>query len=166
VASEGLHERFEDLSPKTRDLHRAIVSLIEELDAVDWYEQRVEASQDEELKAVLGHHRDEEVEHAMMNLEWIRRNNPTVDAAARMYLFSDGPITSVEEKAKAKAGEPAPEQGAATDEPAARSNGSLGIGSLKSGRASGAPEGGALRDVGPASGSSTSLEQWRTPWTS
>ena len=79
-------------------MHRAIVSLMEELEAIDWYQQRVDATQDEELKAVLGHNRDEEIEHAMRNLEWIRRRNPTFDEAARTFLFSEGPITEIEEK--------------------------------------------------------------------
>jgi hypothetical protein len=69
VSSESLHERFEDLKPHTRDMHRAIVSLMEELDAIDWYHQRVDATEDEALRAILAHNRDEEVEHAMMNLE-------------------------------------------------------------------------------------------------
>jgi len=128
VSSESLHERFEDLKPETRDLHRAIVSLMEELEAIDWYQQRVDATQDEELRAVLAHNRDEEVEHAMMNLEWIRRNNPTFDQAARTYLFSEGPITAVEEAATAAS---APEGASDSAAPVATSDGSLGIGSLK-----------------------------------
>lgn len=135
MGSENFHERFEDLTPYTRDMHRAIVSLMEELEAIDWYQQRIDATQDESLKEVLGHNRDEEVEHAMMNLEWIRRKNPTFDAAARTFLFSEGPITEVEEKMKAAeaAGEP-PGAARSTPKSAAesRSNGgSLGIGSLK-----------------------------------
>src|SRR6478672_7980682 len=108
MASEGFHESPQDLTPQTRDLHRAIVSLMEELEAIDWYQQRIDATQDESLKEVLGHNRDEEIEHAMMNLEWIRRHNPTFDVAARTFLFSEGPITEVEEKMKAAeaAGEP------------------------------------------------------------
>lgn len=129
VSSETLHERFDDLTPATREMHRAIVSLMEELEAIDWYQQRVEASQDEALKAVLAHNRDEEIEHAMMNLEWIRRNSPTFDAAARLFLFSKGPITEVEAAAKAaEAGGTA--AGACSPKPAPK-DGSLGIGSLK-----------------------------------
>jgi ferritin-like protein len=102
---------------------------MEELEAIDWYQQRVDATKDEALKAVLAHNRDEEIEHAMMNLEWIRRNNPTVDAAARTYLFTDGPITEIEEAAKGEApAEPAAAGAAsASSTPAA----GLGIGSLK-----------------------------------
>jgi ferritin-like protein len=134
VGSESLHERFEDLSRETRDLHRAIASLIEELDAVDWYQQRVEATDDEDLRAVLAHNRDEEIEHAMMDLEWIRRHVAKVDEAARTYLFTEGPITEIEKKLKAAA-----EGGLATESPQARgatapmaAPGSLVIGSLKS----------------------------------
>ncbi len=126
MGSETLHERFEDLTPYARDMHRAIVSLMEELEAIDWYQQRIEATPDEELKAVLGHNRDEEIEHAMMNLEWIRRNNPTFDAAMKLYLFSQGPITEIEEQHKVKGENVVPEAGAGT-----ATGGSLGIGSLK-----------------------------------
>ncbi|HVH43229.1 MAG TPA: ferritin-like domain-containing protein [Labilithrix sp.] len=137
MGSENFHERFEDLTPYTRDMHRAIVSLMEELEAVDWYQQRVDGTQDEALKAVLGHNRDEEIEHAMMNLEWIRRNNPTFDAAARTFLFSEGPITEVEEKLKAAAegagsgGPKVATKSGSSDQSSTASDGSLGIGSLK-----------------------------------
>lgn len=138
VSSENFHERFEDLTPYAREMHRAIVSLMEELEAIDWYQQRVEGTKDEALKAVLAHNRDEEIEHAMMNLEWIRRNNPTFDEAARMFLFSEGPITEVEEKMKTDGGGgPADGSGegelTASGGPAEPSGieGSLGIGSLK-----------------------------------
>jgi uncharacterized protein len=133
MASESLHERFDDLTPETRDLHRAIVSLMEELEAVDWYQQRVDATSDDALKAVLGHNRDEEIEHAMMNLEWIRRHSPTFDAAARTFLFSEGPITEVEAKLKAAWAIPAAGEGATSDAaPSATAHqGSLAIGSLK-----------------------------------
>lgn len=107
-------------------MHRGIVSLIEELEAIDWYQQRIEASQDEALKAVLAHNRDEEIEHAMMNLEWIRRKSPTFDAAMRLYLFTEVPITEVEEASKVKGGEVVPEAGAADG-----GGSSLGVGSLK-----------------------------------
>lgn len=86
------HEPASDLSPATRDIHRAIVSLIEELEAVDWYKQRAEACQDEDLAAILLHNMEEEMEHAMMCLEWLRRRLPTLDRMARDILFQDGPI--------------------------------------------------------------------------
>ena len=94
--STTFHESEERLSPRTRDMHRAIVSLMEELEAIDWYQQRVDAAGDDELRAVLAHNRDEEVEHAAMTLEWIRRRNAQFDAMLRQYLFTEGPITAVE----------------------------------------------------------------------
>ncbi|MEQ8860398.1 MAG: ferritin-like domain-containing protein [Pseudomonadales bacterium] len=96
AASGSLHESREDLSPATIDRHRAIMSLMEELEAVDWYDQRVDATQDEELRAILAHNRDEEKEHAAMILEWLRRNDPGFDRELRTYLFKDGPITGHE----------------------------------------------------------------------
>jgi len=93
MASEGYHEPVEKLSAETQDLHRAIISLIEELEAVDWYNQRVDACSDPELKAILAHNRDEEIEHASMTLEWIRRRNAVFDHELRETLFKSGPIT-------------------------------------------------------------------------
>jgi len=93
MASEGYHEPVEKLSAETQDLHRAIISLIEELEAVDWYNQRVDACNDPELKAILAHNRDEEIEHASMTLEWIRRRNAVFDHELRETLFKSGPIT-------------------------------------------------------------------------
>ncbi|WP_151445925.1 encapsulin-associated ferritin-like protein [Lacisediminimonas profundi] len=93
MASEGYHEPLDKLSGKTRDMHRAIVSLMEELEAVDWYNQRVDACSDPELKAILAHNRDEEKEHAAMVLEWIRRQDPRMDHELRQTLFKAGPIT-------------------------------------------------------------------------
>jgi ferritin-like protein len=92
MANEGFHEPIEELSIETRDMHRAITSLMEELEAVDWYNQRVDACRDPELRAILAHNRDEEKEHAAMVLEWIRRNDPTMDAELRDYLFTEKPI--------------------------------------------------------------------------
>ena len=92
MSNEGYHEPIEQLSVKTRDMHRAIVSLMEELEAVDWYNQRVDACSDEDLKAILAHNRDEEKEHASMVLEWIRRNDPRFDKELRDYLFTDKQI--------------------------------------------------------------------------
>lgn len=92
MANEGYHEPIEELSDETRDMHRAITSLMEELEAVDWYNQRVDACKDEELKTILAHNRDEEKEHAAMVLEWIRRRDPRFDAELKDYLFKDGEI--------------------------------------------------------------------------
>jgi ferritin-like protein len=96
MASEGLHESADDLTPQTRDLHRAIVSLMEELEAIDWYQQRVEATTDEVLRTILAHNRDEEKEHASMVLEWIRRHDPAFDEHLKKYLFTTLPITERE----------------------------------------------------------------------
>jgi len=89
MSSEGYHEPIEELSDATRDMHRAIVSLMEELEAVDWYNQRVDACKDSELKAILEHNRDEEKEHAAMVLEWIRRQDPTFNDELKDYLFTE-----------------------------------------------------------------------------
>lgn len=89
MAHEGYHEPISELSDDTRDMHRAIISLMEELEAVDWYNQRVNACRDEELKAILVHNRDEEKEHAAMVLEWIRRKDPTFDKELKDYLFTE-----------------------------------------------------------------------------
>ena len=92
MSSAGYHEPIEQLSSKTRDMHRAIVSLMEELEAVDWYNQRADACADPDLKAILAHNRDEEKEHASMLLEWIRRNDSRFDKELRDYLFTDKQI--------------------------------------------------------------------------
>jgi len=98
MASEGMHEEIGDLSDETRDMHRAIVSLMEELEAADWYNQRVDGASDDELRAILAHNRDEEKEHAAMLLEWIRRRDPAFDKELRDYLFSDKPIATLEQE--------------------------------------------------------------------
>ncbi len=92
MSSVGYHEPIAELSDETRDMHRAIVSLMEELEAVDWYNQRADACKDAELKAVLQHNRDEEKEHAAMVLEWIRRKDPAFSKELKGYLFTDKPI--------------------------------------------------------------------------
>ncbi|HET7343763.1 MAG TPA: ferritin-like domain-containing protein [Methylomirabilota bacterium] len=94
--STTLHESEERLSPQTRDMHRALVSLMEELEAVDWYQQRLEATDDAELREILRHNRDEEKEHAAMVLEWIRRRDEAFSAKLREFLFSNGPIVGRE----------------------------------------------------------------------
>jgi len=92
MSSVGYHEPIEELSAETRDMHRAIVSLMEELEAVDWYNQRADACKDTELKAILEHNRDEEKEHASMLLEWIRRKDPRFSKELKDYLFTEKPI--------------------------------------------------------------------------
>jgi uncharacterized protein len=89
MASEGLHEPAELLRAETVERHRAIVSLREELEAIDWYDQRIDATKDPELRRLLEHNRDEEKEHAAMTLEWLRRHDPELDEQLREYLFTD-----------------------------------------------------------------------------
>ncbi len=120
------HESWDALPNAVKDVHRALTSLKEEIEAVDWYHQRVAMATDPELAAVLAHNRDEEIEHACLTLEWLRRNMPGWDEQLRIYLFSEGPITTVEERAtsaeaEAIGGAQAPVAGGA----------SLRIGSLK-----------------------------------
>lgn len=100
MATSTLHEPAEYLAVKTIDVHRGIISLIEELEAVDWYNQRAEAAKDPQLQAVIKHNRDEEIEHACMTLEWIRRNVSKFDEALKLYLFTSGEITTIEETTK------------------------------------------------------------------
>jgi ferritin-like protein len=120
-SSMGLHEAKEDLAPETLDRHRSIVSLMEELEAMDWYDQRIDAAGDPELKDVLAHNRAEETEHAAMTLEWLRRHDPALDGSLRTYLFAEGSILAVEEAA----------QGGGDGDDGGVADGSLGIGSLR-----------------------------------
>lgn len=92
MGNEGYHEQVAELSDETKDMHRAITSLKEELEAIDWYNQRVDACKDSELKAILAHNRDEEKEHAAMILEWIRRKDLNFDKELKDYLFTEKPI--------------------------------------------------------------------------
>ncbi len=92
MASVGYHELVTELSQETIEMHRAIVSLMEELEAVDWYNQRADVCQDKELKTILEHNRDEEKEHAAMLLEWIRRNDSNFSEHLKDFLFTKGPI--------------------------------------------------------------------------
>ena len=120
MSSTEYHEPIEFLSEETRDMHRAIVSAIEELEAIDWYQQRADAVKDDHMKQILLHNKDEEVEHFLMTLEWIRRKMPKMDEEMRKYLFTEGPIHELEHAETGGGGEDK-EDGAA----------SLGIGSLK-----------------------------------
>lgn len=104
MASEGLHESADQLRPETTDLHRAIVSLMEELEAIDWYGQRADATGDAELRAILAHNRGEEQEHAAMVLEWIRRHDAGFDRHLRAYLFTEGSIVGREQATPGTAG--------------------------------------------------------------
>lgn len=91
------HEPADQLDEMTKDMMRALNSLKEEIEAVDWYNQRVCATKNDDLKAILAHNRDEEIEHACMTLEWLRRNSAVWDAELKKYLFTDKPILEVEE---------------------------------------------------------------------
>jgi ferritin-like protein len=122
--SAGLHEPENRLTTDTIDRHRALASIQEELEAVDWYAQRVDATDDVELAAVLAHNRDEEKEHAAMTLEWLRRRDPMLDKQLRTYLFTAGSIVGRE--AEVESGGDAGSTSSDT--------GSLGIGSLKGSR--------------------------------
>jgi ferritin-like protein len=127
--STTFHESEEQLSASTRDLHRAIVSLMEELEAVDWYQQRADVAHDEALREILRHNRDEEKEHAAMLLEWIRRHDPGFDTKLREYLFSEGSIVGREAALE--------QQAAGAKNPAAadRTNGTAAsVGSLRGDR--------------------------------
>src|SRR5512138_1058294 len=104
AASQGWHENEEALSSQTKDLHRAFVSLEEEIEAMDWYQQRIDATSDAELRAILEHNRDEEKEHAMMLLEWIRRHDAPFARMIAEHVGREGAIVSEEEKAEAAGG--------------------------------------------------------------
>jgi ferritin-like protein len=121
--SVGYHESESKLRPETLDNHRALTSMQEELEAADWYDQRVDAATDSALKEILAHNRDEEKEHFAMLLEWYRRRDTTMDAHLKEYLFTSGSLVA-REKA-----------GAAAAESSGGGDGSLGIGSLKGGSA-------------------------------
>jgi uncharacterized protein len=116
MASESLHEDPAKLGSDAIDRHRAIVSLMEELEAVDWYDQRCKATENDELRAILAHNRDEEKEHAAMVLEWLRRQDPALDLQLKTYLFKPGPIHEASATASTELSD---------------GEGSLGIGSLR-----------------------------------
>ena len=112
------HEPMELLDEKTRNISRALNSLKEEIEAVDWYNQRVVASADPDLAKIMAHNRDEEIEHACMTLEWLRRNMDGWDEELRTYLFTEGDLTTLEEGESEGGGQPS-------------GGGSLKIGDLK-----------------------------------
>ncbi len=116
---EQYHEPVEDLESEDRDIVRALMSLKEEVEAVNWYQQRASATNDEELREILAHNRDEEIEHAAMAIEWLRRNVPAWDEELNTYLFKEAPITQLEELEEEE--EETEEEG----------SGDLGIGNLQ-----------------------------------
>ena len=128
MSSESLHEDAGKLGPDVIDQHRAIVSLMEELEAVDWYNQRAKATTNPELRAILEHNRDEEKEHAAMVLEWIRRNDSKFAEHLKTFLFRDGPIAGIEAEVEHGEGGGGSESGESNMSAA---DGSLGIGSLR-----------------------------------
>ncbi len=134
MASEHLHAPRERLQPKTILMHQAIVSLMEELEAIDWYQQRADDCDDPALKEVLLHNMREEVEHAAMVMEWLRRNGEDFDHQMRTYLFSGGPITEIEEAESGQSSDPAKvPEGHREGAPAAggRGGGRFSIGAMK-----------------------------------
>ena len=126
MSSEALHENPDELGSDVIDAHRAIVSVMEELEAVDWYNQRAKATIDPKLRAILEHNRDEEKEHASMVLEWLRRSDPVFARHLQTYLFTEGSITGIETEA-----EHGDEGGATPAGGSGDSDGSLRIGSLR-----------------------------------
>ncbi|MGM0624185.1 MAG: encapsulin-associated ferritin-like protein [Campylobacterota bacterium] len=115
MAHEGFHEDPNELSDYAKDYHRIIESTMEELEAVDWYNQRAECATDAEAKAIMEHNRDEEIEHACMGIEWLRKNSPVWDAMLREFLFKDGDIVGNEEAMTGSSEQPQPkQQGAST----------------------------------------------------
>jgi ferritin-like protein len=98
MPQDGLHEAREQLDASVIDRHRALASICEELEAVDWYDQRVAATDEAELRAILEHNRDEEKEHAAMLIEWLRRRDTNFDVHLRRFLFGRGPILESEAK--------------------------------------------------------------------
>ena len=92
------HEPPNEMSDESRDITRALISLKEEIEAIDWYNQRIENTSDEALKDILSHNRDEEIEHACMAIEWLRRNMPGWDENMKTYFFKEGDITELEDE--------------------------------------------------------------------
>ena len=131
MSSENLHAPRERLSKKALTLHHAIVSLMEELDAIDWYRQRADDAEDEQLKGLLLHNMREEMEHASMLLEYIRRSDRDFDRFLRTYLFTTKPILEIEDEATAQGAE----SGAVPDKRRGRSaggsEGAFTVGPLK-----------------------------------
>jgi ferritin-like protein len=124
MSSEMLHEDANKLGAEVVDQHRAIVSLMEELEAVDWYNQRAKATSNPDLRAILEHNRDEEKEHAAMVLEWLRRGDPKLSRHLKTYLFTKGALTEIEAVAEHGGGDDGGMSGSGSE-------GSLGIGSLR-----------------------------------
>jgi ferritin-like protein len=123
--SAGYHESLDKLRAETLDNHRALTSMQEELEAADWYDQRVDAATDQDLKDILAHNRDEEKEHFAMLLEWYRRRDAKMNEHLKTYLYTTGSLISTEQASSGGGGGSADASGG---------GGSLGIGSLKGGQ--------------------------------
>jgi ferritin-like protein len=128
--SVGYHESETTLTPETQDNHRALTSMQEELEAADWYDQRVDAATDPDLKAILKHNRNEEIEHFVMILEWLRRRDAKLSGELQGRLFT---TTSIVQQEQAEKGETAAATPAGAEGGGPMSGASLGIGSLKGG---------------------------------
>ncbi len=126
ATSSEWHENYEKMSEETLNFSRALKSLQEELEAVDWYNQRVEATKDDQLRRILAHNRDEEKEHAAMMLEWLRRHDAKLDEHLRTYLFTNKRLLEIEEEAESQ------DESESGSDTSSSGDGSLGIGSLRS----------------------------------
>lgn len=115
MSSENLHAPRERLTKRTLLLHDAVVSLMEELDAIDWYRQRSDDTEDDGLRAILLHNMREEMEHASMLLEWIRRNDGDFARHLKTYLFTEAPILETEIAAEHSGGAGATEASGAQE---------------------------------------------------
>jgi ferritin-like protein len=100
ATSAEWHENYADMSEFSLNFSRAVKSVQEELEAVDWYNQRAQATKDDQLRRILEHNRDEEIEHAMMTLEYLRRISPIFDKHMRTYFFTEGDIVAIEKQAE------------------------------------------------------------------
>ena len=129
MSSEVLHVPREKLQRKTLEMHYAITSLMEEFEAVDWYRQRADDTEDEQLREILLHNMREEMEHAAMVLEWIRRRNTDFAGHLKTYLFTDAPIVGIEKVDTGRG-----DAGASGGEGGASRSAGATIGSLKGAR--------------------------------
>ena len=102
ATSAEWHEDYDAMSEDARNFSRAVKSVQEELEAVDWYNQRAQATSDTQLREILTHNRNEEIEHAVMTLEWLRRHDEVFNKHMKSYLFSSGDILEIEKRAESE----------------------------------------------------------------
>jgi uncharacterized protein len=100
---EQYHEPAEELPEKTRTFARLILSMIEEAEAIDWYEQRLALEQDKEARKIMAHTQKEEFIHFGMDLEFLLRRNPQWRIIMKNLLFTKGDLTKLAEKAEDEA---------------------------------------------------------------